>query len=84
MSANKYSDIPKFGVVMNDELPTDLFDLLSAIRVINREIQKIETTPLQRLSVRFIVGQLVDLALEHVADEANDAPLFVTEKLFDN
>ncbi len=51
----------------NDE--SDLFNLLTAIRVVNSEMSKIAQSSEQRRGTKVVVNQLLDLALEIAMDE---------------
>ncbi len=51
------------------EEASDLFNLLTAIRVVNSEMSKIAQTSEQRQGTKVVVNQLLDLALEIAMDE---------------
>ncbi len=53
---------PNLATDLEEE--SDLFTLLTAIRVVNSEMSKIAQSPEQRRGTREVVNQLVDLALE--------------------
>ena len=73
---------PKFGIVPVIEAPPDLVDLLTATKVINREICNKELSLLEQTNVRFVIGELLDVALEVVAGE-DETPLYSPKSLFD-
>lgn len=78
------SDPPKFGVVPVVKVPPDLVDLLTATKVINREICNRELSPFERVSVRFVLDELLGVALEIVAGGNNELPLFSSYSVFDD
>jgi len=55
--------------------PSDLFNLLTAIRVVNSEMSKIAQTSEQRQGTKVVVNQLLDLALEIAMDELAISPM---------
>jgi len=55
--------------------PSDLFNLLTAIRVVNTEMTQLALSPNQRLGARCVVNQLVDLALEIAMDDQEITPI---------
>ncbi len=75
---------PIFGVVPVVEAPSDLVDLLTATKVVNRELRNKELSPSKRVSVRFVLDELLELALELVAGGEGDSPPYSPERLFDD
>ena len=75
---------PKFGIVPVIEAPPDLVDLLTATKVINREILNKELSPLERVSVRFVLNELLDVALEVVAGGDAEPPPYSPKSLFED
>ena len=72
------SDTPlPFGIAPVVEGPPDLVDLLTATKVINREILNKQLSFSAIMSVRFVTNELLDVALEIVAgDDDNQLNLF--------
>lgn len=60
---------------VNFDDASDLFNLLTAIRVVNCEMSKIAQSREQRLGTKAVVNQLLDLALELAMDELAIPPV---------
>jgi len=59
----------EYADAFDKEQTTDLFNLLTAIRVVNTEMSKIVQTYEQRKGTRRVINQLLDQALELTMDE---------------
>ena len=75
---------PNFGTVPVIEEPPDLVDLLTATKVINREIRNKELSLLEQTSVRFVLNELLDVALEVAAGSEDGAPPYPPEHVLDD
>ena len=75
---------PNSRALPQDDTPTDIYDLLIATRVINSEIYKMDTTPLGRVSIRLMMRNLLELALEIATDCECATPRYPTEHVVDD
>ncbi len=75
---------PEFGIVLLIEAPPDLVDLLTATKIVNHEIRNRELSPLERAGVRFVVDELLGVALELVAGGDEETPPYSPVSVFDD
>lgn len=73
---------PKFGMLPEPEATPDLADLLTAMRVVNREMPNKEPSLSEQASVRFVLNGLLDVALEVVAGGNDELTLFSSYSVF--